>query len=139
MTTCPFALPTLLPRGLLVVHMGVVPGAPCRHPRVLCDLRLFASRTGIHHNSLAGSNSVARFRTSKPIETKLCVCARAWLCVCVRWCVCACVMLGSAFDLQTHPTPFATISIANQLSQMTRALSFQACCSIPISRFLDSP
>ena len=62
---------TLLPRGPLVVHMGSGPGAPCRHPRVLCDLRcrLFASRAGIHSQSLAWSYGVARFRTSKPIET----------------------------------------------------------------------
>ena len=67
-----------------VVHLiaGPVlhPGAPCRHPRVLCDLRL-SSRAGINtylwtglqswyqHLSLAGSYGVARFRTSKPIET----------------------------------------------------------------------
>jgi hypothetical protein len=68
--SCPFALPTHLPCGPLVVHMGAVPGAPGRHPRVFCDLMLFASKAGIHPNSLAGSYCVARFRNSKPIETK---------------------------------------------------------------------
>ena len=40
------ALP-LLPRGPLVVRMDDGPGAPGRHPRILCDLRLLASRAGI--------------------------------------------------------------------------------------------
>jgi hypothetical protein len=68
---CPFAFPTLLPRGPLVVHMRAGPGAPGTgsHPRVLCDLTLLASRAGIHPKSLAGSYGVARFRTSKPFET----------------------------------------------------------------------
>ena len=39
------------------------------HPRVLCDLRLFASRAGTHPNFLAGSYGVARFRDSEPIKT----------------------------------------------------------------------
>ena len=38
---------SLLPRGSLVVHLSAGQGAPGRHARVLCDLRL-SSRAGIN-------------------------------------------------------------------------------------------
>jgi hypothetical protein len=64
--SCQFALPTLLPRDPLVVHMVAEPGAPGRHPRVTSG---FLPPELV---SIPISGGVVRcISFSKPIETNL--------------------------------------------------------------------
>jgi len=66
----PFALPTLLARGPLVVHVLLSRGHPVVTQGSCVASGFVAFRAGINPNSLAGSYGVARFRDSKSIVLK---------------------------------------------------------------------